>query len=323
MKAVVYTKYGPPEVLQLKELEKPVPKDDEVLIKIHAASVTAVDCTFRKGSDFFARLFTGPLKPKRSVPGGDLAGEVEAVGKNVQSFKKGDRVIAVTSDGFGAHAGHICLPQDGALITIPANMNYAEAAAIPYGFLTALPFLRDTAHIQSGQKILINGASGGIGALAVQLAKYFGAEVSGVCSTANSELVRSLGCDKVIDYTKVDFTEDGEIYDIIFDTAGKSSFGRGKKVLKQKGIYLTPVLTFTILFQMLLTSKSSGKKAVIAFTGLRSTTEKVKDLIFFRELLEAGKIKAVVDRTYTLENIAEAHGYVEGGHKKGSVVVEI
>lgn len=323
MKAIVYTKYGPPDVLKLKEIEKPTPRDNEVLVKVHAVTVTAVDCTFRKGDAFFARLFTGLTGPKRTTPGGELAGEIEVVGKDVKRFKKGDQVFGSTDAGFGAFAEYVCLPEDGALAIKPANMTCEEAAAIPYGVLTALPFLRDSGNIQSGQKVLINGASGSIGTFAVQLAKLFGAEVTGVCGTTNLELVKSLGADKVIDYTKEDFTKNGETYDIIFDTVGKSSFSRSKSSLKQKGSYLTPVLGLPILLQMLWTSKIGSKRAVIAFTGLRPPSEKIKDLLFLTELIEAGKIKPVIDRSFPLEQAAEAHRYVENGHKQGNIVIRV
>ncbi len=323
MKATVYTQYGPPEVLELKEVAKPVPGDNEVLVKVHAVTVTAVDSTFRKGDAFFARLFTGLTKPKRTTPGGELAGEIEAVGKDVKRFKVGDQVFGSTDAGFGAHAEYVCLPEDGALVLKPASITYEEAAAIPYGFLTALPFLRDNGSIQSGQKVLVNGASGSIGTFAVQLAKLFGAEVTGVCSTANVELVKALGADKVIDYTKEDFTQNGQTYDIIFDTVGKCSFSRCKNSLKQNGVYLTPVLGLPILLQMLATSKIGSKKAIIAFTGLRPPSEKTKDLLFLTELIEEGKIKPNIDRRYPLEQMAEAHRYVETGHKKGNIVVTL
>jgi NADPH:quinone reductase-like Zn-dependent oxidoreductase len=321
IKAIVYTKYGPPDVLQLKEVDKPVPKDNEVLIRVYATTVTATDCIFRKGSSFFVRLFTGLIRPKRTVLGGELAGEIEAVGKDVKLFKGGDQVFASTS-GFGAYVEYICLPEEGATLAIkPANTTYEEAAGSCDGALTALPFLRDKGNIQSGQKVLINGASGSVGAAAVQLAKYFGAEVTGVCSTTNVELVKSLGADKVIDYTQEDFTKSGQTYDIIFDTVGKTSFSRCKGSLKQKGIYLEAAFTLVIFPQVLWTSKIGSKKVRIAATGLRPPRERTKDLIFLKELMESGKIKPVIDRRYPLEQIAEAHRYVDKGHKKGNVVI--
>jgi NADPH:quinone reductase-like Zn-dependent oxidoreductase len=322
MKAIVQTKYGPPEVLQLQEVEKPVPKENEVLIKIHATTVTAVDCTFRQGSPFIGRFFAGLTKPKNPIPGTEFAGEIEAVGLGVKRFKEGDQVFG-TSTGNGAHAEYMCLPEEGATLGIkPANMTYEEAAVID-GALTALPFLRDRANIQSGQKILINGASGSVGTAAVQLARYFGAEVTGVCSTSNLELVKSLGADKVIDYAREDFTQSDQTYDVIFDTVGKTSFSRCKGSLKETGIFLEAALTAAILPQMLWTSKIGSKKAMIAFTGLMPASERTENLITLKELIEAGEMKAVIDRTYPLEQIAEAHSYVETGHKKGNVVITV
>jgi NADPH:quinone reductase-like Zn-dependent oxidoreductase len=322
MKAIVQTKYGPPDVLQLKEVEIPVPKDNEVLIKIHATTVTAVDCTFRQGSPFIGRFFSGLTKPKNPIPGTELAGEIEAVGVDVKRFKEGDQVFG-TSMGNGAHAEYMCLPEEGATLAIkPVNMTF-EAAACCDGALTALPFLRAKGNIQSGQKILIYGASGSVGTAAVQLARYFGAEVTGVCSTSNLELVKSLGADKVVDYTQDDFTQSGQTYDVIFDTVGKTSFSRCKGSLKQTGIFLEAALTPAILPQMLWTSKIGSKKAMIAFTGLMPASERTENLIFLRELIEAGKIESVIDRTYPLEQMAEAHRYVETGHKKGNVVITV
>jgi len=322
MKAIVYTKYGPPEVLQLQEVEKPVPRHHEVLIKIHATTVTAVDCTFRQGSPFIGRFFSGLTRPKNPIPGTELAGEIEAVGVDVMRFKEGDQVFG-TSTGNGAHAEYMCLPEEGATLSIkPANVTYEEAAVID-GALTALPFLRDKANIRSGQKVLIYAASGSVGTAAVQLAKYFGAEVTGVCSTTNLELVKSLGADKVIDYTKEDFAKGGQTYDIIFDAVGKSSFSRSRSSLKQTGIFLEAALTPAILPQMLWTSMVGTKKAMITFTGLMPASERTENLIFLKELIEAGKLKSVIDRRYPLEQMVEAHRYVETGHKKGNVVITV
>ena len=331
MKAVVYRKYGSPDVLQLEDVEKPVPKNNEVLIRIYSTTVTAEDCVFRKAGlsmpptlqRMGARFVTGLTRPKKSILGTQLAGEIEAAGKDVKRFKEGDSVFAALGAGLGANAEYICLSEEGALAIKPANMTYEEAAAVPSGALTALPFLRDKGSIQSGQKVLINGASGSVGSFAVQLAKYFGAEVTGVCSTTNLELVRSLGADKVIDYTVEDFTKSGQTYNIIFDTVGKTSFSRCKRSLKREGIYLTTVPTLAILLQMLWTSKIGSKQAMIAFTGLRPPSEKAKDLVFLKELIEAGRLKPVIDRRYPLEQTAEAHRYVETGHKKGNVVIKV
>jgi NADPH:quinone reductase-like Zn-dependent oxidoreductase len=266
----------------------------------------------------------GLTRPKNPIPGTDFAGEIEAVGKDAELFKEGDQVFGHAGESLGCYAEYKCLPEEEVLAIKPANMTYEEATAVVDGALTALPFLREKGNIQSGQKVLINGASGSIGTAAVQLAKYFGAEVTGVCSTTNLELVKSLGADKVIDYTKEDFTKTGQTYDIIFDTVGKSSFSRCKGSLKQKGIYLVAAggLAF-LLLQTLWTSKIGSKKAILMLTGMRSSSEVTKDLIFLKELIEAGKIKPVIDRRYPLEQTAEAHRYVDKGHKKGNVVITV
>ena len=321
MKAIFYTKYGPPEVLQLKEVEKPTPKNNEVLIRVYATTVTATECTFRKGPTLFVRLFTGLRKPKITTLGEELAGEIEAVGKDVKTFKNGDPVFGTAGPAFGANAEYICLPENGVLAIKPTNMSYEEAASSVDGFLTALPFLRDKGKIKNGQKILINGASGSVGAAAVQVAKYFGAEVTGVCSTANLEMVRAIGADRLIDYTIEDFTNSPHTYDIIFDTVGKTTFPRCKKLLNKDGIFLESGIGLGIFPYILWTSLFGGKKARVAATGLRPPKERAKDLIFLKALIEDGKIKSVIDRQYPLERIAEAHSYVDKGHKKGNVVI--
>lgn len=317
MKAVVYPKYGSVDVVRIAAVEKPTPVDDELLIRVHETVVTRADMSFRRGRPLIARLFSGVLKPEKR-PGGQFVGEIEAVGKDVTLFGKGDRVFGSTVPGMGGHAEYVCLPEDGVLALLPAGMTDEEIAGICDGGLTALHFLRDKANVQRGQRVLINGASGSVGSFAVQLADYYGAEVTGVCSTANVELVRSLGAEKVIDYTEAEFTERAETYDIVFDAVGKSSFSRCKRVLTPRGVYLTTVASPTVLLQMLWTAKRRGKRAIFAAAGLRQRTE---DLLFLRERIEAGEITAVVDRRYPLERIAEAHGYVENGHKKGNIVI--
>jgi NADPH:quinone reductase-like Zn-dependent oxidoreductase len=323
MKTVVYRKYGQPEVLQLKETDKPTPADNEVLIRVYATTVTATEATFRKGEPYFSRLFTGLTKPKITTLGEELAGEVEAAGKEVRLFKKGDQVFGTAGPRFGANAEYISIPENGVLATKPANTTYDEAASSVDGFLTALPFLRDTGNIQAGQKVLINGASGSVGAAAVQVAKYFGAEVTGVCSSSNLALVKSLGAERVIDYTKEDFTKNGETYDLIFDAVGKISFSACRSSLKEKGIFLEAGIGMGIFPHVIWTSMFGGKKAKIAATGLRSPQKRTKDLVLLKELMEAGKIKPVIDKVYPLERIVEAHRYVDKGHKKGNVVITL
>jgi len=325
MKAIVYTEYGSPDVLHLKEVEKPTPKDNEVLIKVHAATVTAGDVNMRgftfvpPGFGPLPRLMFGLRQPKKSILGTELAGEVEAVGKDVTLFKKGDPVFGIGSNVLGAYAEYVCRSEKGALAIKPAQLTYEEAAALPFGAGTALYFLRDLAKIQRGQKVLVNGASGGVGVYAVQLAKYYGAEVTGVCSTANLELVKSLGADKVIDYTKQDFTRNGETYDIIVDTVvGKTSFARCKNSLAPKGLYLAVASGLKEMIQTPWTAITGGKKVL---TGM--PPERKEELSFIKELVEAGKIKPVIDRRYPLEQTAEAHRYVDTGRKKGSVVITI
>lgn len=330
MKAVAYAEFGPPEVLHLTEVEKPAPKDNEILVRVHAAPVSFGDLTARNfknipPSQFGmplplwlpARLAFGFRKPKKNILGSEFAGEVEAVGTAVTRFKKGDQVFGYRAQGMGAYAEFLCMAEDGVVAIKPTNQTYEKAAAVPYGALTALSLLRKV-DIQRGQKVLILGASGGIGSAAVQLAKYFGAEVTGVCGTPRLEYVKALGADKVIDYTKEDFARNGETYDLIFDILGKSSFARGKNALKPNGRYLFASFKLKQLLQMLFTAIRGGRKVICALSS-----EKAEDLIFIKDLIEAGKFKSIIDRCYPLAQTAEAHRYVEAGQKHGNVVLTV
>ena len=327
MKAIVCTKYGTPDVLQLKDVDKPTPKDNEVLIRIHAATVTMGDCEMRslKFSGLLKVLmrlgfgFRGPRK-RFSILGQELAGEIEAVGNEVKLFKKDDPVFAASGFRFGAYAEYICLPEEGTLAIKPDNINYEEAAVVPVGGLEALHFLRE-ANIQKGQTVLISGASGSIGTFAIQLAKYYGAEVTGVGNPKSLEVMKSIGADNVIDYTKENFTKSGETYDVIFDVIGKSSFSSCIDSLNQNGIYLIANPKMVLINREKRVAKKRDKKYI---SGNRDTTkERTEQLKFLKELIEAGKIKSVIDRSYPLEKTAEAHSYVEKGEKTGNVVISL
>lgn len=323
MKTIKYETYGSPDVLKLVEAEKPEPGDNEILLKIHATTVTATEATFRKGQPYISRLFTGLLKPKLTTLGEELAGVVESVGKDVKQFAPGDHVFGTAGPEFGANSEYLSVSADGVLASKPTQTSFEEAASSVDGFLTALPFLRDTGKIKTGHRVLIYGASGSVGSAAVQIAKYFGAEVTAVCSTTNVDWVRNLGADHVIDYTSDDFTKSGASYDIIFDTVGKINYSHSKKSLSEQGVFLEAGIGMGILKHVLWTSLFSRKKAKIAATGLRPPHERKKDLDQLAELLEDGQIKPVIDKTYSLESICEAHAYVDQGHKKGNVVITV
>jgi NADPH:quinone reductase-like Zn-dependent oxidoreductase len=329
MKAIVFTEYGTPDVLKLKEMAKPAPKDNEILVKVHATPVNYGDLTARNFANLTSREFNMPAplylparmafgwsKPKVNILGSELGGEVEAVGRDVTKFKVGDQVFAYVGMGMGANAEYICISESGTVALKPANLSYEEAVTLPYGAIMATSLL-GKANIQRGQKVLINGASGGIGSMAVQLAKYYGAEVTGVCGTPRLAFVKSLGADKVIDYTKEDFTQNGETYDLVFDILGRSSFSKLKRSLKPNGIYLLASYKMKALLDMLWTSLTGSKQKVIcAFAN-----ETAESLEFVKKLVEEGKVKAIVDKSFPMEQAAEAHRYVESGHKQGNVVI--
>jgi NADPH:quinone reductase-like Zn-dependent oxidoreductase len=322
MKAIVYERYGPPEVLQLKEVEKPTPKDNEVLIKTHATTVTSGDWRVRSlnvpaGFGLIMRLLFGVTRPKQPILGTELAGVVESVGKDVRKFKVGDQVFAFSDAAMGCYAEYKCMPEDGAMALKPANLTYEEAAALSFGGTTALDFFR-RGKLQRGEKVLVNGASGGVGTAAVQLAKHFEADVTGVCSAANVDLVRSLGASHVIDYTKEDFTQNGETYDVIVDTAGTAPFSRCKASLKERGRLLMVLGGLPEMLRIPWVSMTSSKTVIAGPAAGRA-----EDLRFLAGLAEAGEFKPVIDRCYPFEQIAEAHSYVDTGRKKGNVIITL
>jgi len=323
MKAIVYEKYGPPDVLQLKEVAKPVPKDNEVLIRIYATTVNRTDCATIRAKPFFARLLTGIFKPKKQIPGTEFAGKIEEVGKNVKSFKVGDKVFGFEEQGSGPHAQYMTISEDKALTTIPKNITYEQAAASTEGAHYAYNFIKNV-NIKSGQKVLVNGATGAIGSAAVQLLKYFDVNVTAVCDTKNIELVKSLGADKVIDYTKEDFTKDEEKYNCVFDAFGKSSFAKCKPLLQSSGIYISSDLgymaqnVFLPLITPIIKPMIGNKKTVSPFP-----TDTRRSVLLIKKLIEQSKFKAVIDRKYPLEQIVEAYRYVETGQKTGNVVITL
>ncbi|WP_298789000.1 NAD(P)-dependent alcohol dehydrogenase [uncultured Marinococcus sp.] len=318
MKASMHKTYGPPEVMELTEVEQPIPKDDEVLVKVYATTVTSGDCRVRKADPFLVRLFYGLRKPKIGILGSEFSGVVEAAGKNVTSFQKGDAVFCGTRVKLGANAEYVCVKEKEAIVAKPTNMTFDEAASVPFGATTSLFFLRDQGRIKEGQKVLIYGASGALGTYAVQLAKVFGTDVTSVCSTNHVALVKSLGADQVIDYTQEDFTASHHKYDLIFDTVGKTSFTTCKNLLNTKGIYVTAVAGAPQFAQMMVTSLIGSKKLKGGLASMRK-----EDLLFLKELIEAENIHSIIDRRYPLDQVAAAHRYVETGHKHGSVVITL
>ncbi len=321
MKAIVATGYGGYEVLKLTNLSIPEPKENEVLIKVHASSATRADQMMLSGKPYIGRLFTGLKRPKHPIPGTGFAGEVAGTGGKVKGFKKGDRVFGETTLGFSTNAEYLTVPEEGVILPMPENMSFAEGAGFCDGPLTSLNFLKEIAGIQAGQKVLVNGASGSLGSAAVQLAHYFGAEVTGVCGPKNIGLVKSLGADHVIDYSQSDFTRSEEKYDLVYDTVGKSSFSKAKRVLKDGGLYLSPVLKSGLLFQMILTSLSGKKKAKFAASGLKKDHELRELLQELVDIFSEGRLEIVIDRQFPLEKLAEAHKHIAKGHKKGNVVI--
>jgi NADPH:quinone reductase-like Zn-dependent oxidoreductase len=323
MKAAVYERFGPPDVVEIREVEKPTIKDNDVLIKIRATTVSSGDWRARSldvpfGFKLLSRLLLGLFRPKQPILGSELAGDIEAVGKDVRKFNDGDAVFAHPGTSLGCHAEYRTMPEDGAVALKPANLTYEEAAALSFGGTTALDYLKEKGKIQRGEKVLIVGASGAVGTAAVQLAKHFGAEVTGVCSTANLELVKSIGADKVIDYTKEDFTKNGETYDIILDAAGAPSFSQCKGSLNEQGRLLMVVAGLPEMAQIPWASMTSSKKVCAG-----PAAERAEDVHLLKELAETGAFKPVIDRRYPLERIVEAHAYVDTGHKKGSVVISV
>lgn len=321
MHAIVATGYGSPEVFRYKEVNIPIPGENEILVKIKVSSVTRADTMMRTGKPYFGRLFTGLRKPKHPIPGTGFSGEVIRTGEKVSGYQPGDSVFGETTLGFSTNAEYITVPETGVVLHKPESLSFEEAATFCDGMLTSYYFLKELATVTPGKKVLINGASGSLGAAAVQLAKRMGAEVTGVCSSKNTGLVKSLGVDHVIDYLEQDFTTANEKYDVIYDTVGKSSFRRSRNVLSNPGIYLSPVLKFGLLLRMLLTSGSGKKKAIFAASGMKKDHELKALLSELVEIHKESKLNTVIDRQFPLEKVAQAHTYIDKGHKKGNVII--
>jgi len=322
MKAIQYTRYGSPGVLQMKDMPVPTPKPNEVLIRIQATTATAADIMMRKGNPFIGRLYTGLKGPKRTILGFEFAGEVVETGSAVTLFKTGDKVFGGTTT-LGCYAEYACVSESDVLTTMQDNISYAEAAPVNGSAITVMNFLKGLGNIRKGHRVLINGASGGLGTYAIQIAKHYGAEVTGVCSTKNVEMVKALGAEHVVDYTKEDFTKNGIKYDIIFDTVGRRSFGDCKKALTDNGIYMSAVMHLPLLLHMLWTKLFGGKKAMSSATGLLPVKQRLSYFMELKELLRTSKIKTVIDASYPLAQVADAHAYVEKGHKSGSIIIAV
>lgn len=321
MNAIVASDYGTADVLELRRVERPVPGNGQVLVKVYAASATRADSMMLSGKPYVGRLVTGMRRPKHAIPGTGFAGEVVAVGEGVRRFASGDRVFGETTIGFSTNAEYVAVNEDGVIVHLPDNLTYGEAAPICDGALTSLLFLKEIANVKPGMRVLINGAAGSLGSAAVQLARLMGADVTGVCGTRNIGLVRSLGADRVLDYTNEDFTQSADTYDVIFDTVGKSSFMKSRRALKNGGKYISPVLSFPLLLQMLGTSLFGSRKAVFAAAGLKKDAELRELVLDLVSMVKNRELKTVIDRQYPLEKTAEAHRYIAAGHKKGNVVV--
>ncbi|MDB5193344.1 MAG: NADPH:quinone reductase [Segetibacter sp.] len=322
MKAIKCHEYGSTEVLQLSDVEKPSYKSNEVLIRNYATTVTAADTMMRKGKPYIGRLYLGLSRPNKAILGFEFAGEIVEIGKDVSLFKIGDKVFGGTTT-LGCYAEYVSVSEEGLLITMPNNTSYEEACPVSGSGVTVLNYLKVLGKVKKGDKVLINGASGGLGTYAVQFAKHVGAEVTGVCSTANTAMVKSLGAHKVIDYTMEDFTKGGQLYNIIFDTVGKRSFSDCKKALTSHGVYLSPIINFQLFLHTILSLIAGSKKVKFSFTGMVAVKERLAHFIELKELLATGKIKTVVGKQYSLSQIGEAHTYVETGHKKGNVVIVV
>lgn len=323
MKAVFVANYGGPEVLEVRDVERPQPKENELLIKVNTSCLSRASAMMRSGTPFFVRLFLGLRRPKHPIPGSSFAGVVAATGMHVKGYEIGDAVFGATAASFGTNAEYVCVPANGVVMPMPDLLSFEEATIMCDGPVTSYNFLKNVANILPGQKVLINGASGSLGVAAIQIAKHMGAEVTGVCSTANVELVRSIGADHVIDYTTEDFTQGNNKYDVIYDTIGKSCIGKVKDILTDKGVYMSPVLSFKLLIQMMLNPFRGGKKAKFDATGLRSVAEVKKMIEEMKVIMGSGTYNSVIERRYTMDEVVEAHRYIDTGRKRGNIVLSV